>query len=64
MSKEERIKIDSRFGKLTNSLKIKRFEDGNIFVTIRNGYDKETGKTRGGCILLKPEQIEVLKKWL
>lgn len=59
-----KLKLISRMEKLANVLKVKRFEDGNAFITIRNGYDVEKGKPRSCCIVINKQQIEELKEFL
>ena len=62
----QRLTLTSTFGDkpLHNYFKIKKFEDGAVFIVIQNGFDKEVNERKSTCIVLKKDQVEELKRWL
>ena len=61
------IHLTAKFGRdkvLFNHFKAKRFVDGNVFIKVKNGWDREKDKERSCCIVLNRKQIEELMEFL
>lgn len=60
-----KLKLSSPFGNnLLNHFRIKKFADGNVFISVKNGWDRERDKERSCCIVLSKEQQKLLMEFL